>query len=117
MSAVAQELMAAAAALAAALIVLALLGGLQIVASPVAQMLDGAPGYTISPESWCGRYDTLGRGRTFITDKQAISDIIGEFESLGDTVRISADQAKALERAMGLQPGSLADGFSRALTT
>jgi hypothetical protein len=74
-------------------------------------LLDGAPGYNVSPEGWFGRYPTLGNGRSFISDKRAISDIIGDFEGAGDVVTISADRAAALERAMGLQPGSLADGF------
>lgn len=74
-------------------------------------LLDGAPGYNISPESWFGRYPTLGNGRSFISDKQAISDIIGDFENLGDSVTVTRDQAAALERAMGLRPGSLEDGF------
>lgn len=74
-------------------------------------LLDGAPGYNISPEDWFGRYPTLGNGRSFVSDKQAISDIIGDFENLGSTVTVTPTQAAALERAMGLNPGSLSNGF------
>jgi hypothetical protein len=69
-------------------------------------------GYNVSPESYFGPdgHSTLGQRSTYITDKEAIADIIGEFE-MGGTVRITRDQAMTLEMGLGLRIGKLWDGF------
>lgn len=66
-------------------------------------------GYNVSPAAW-DNYPTIGRDGTYLTDEAAITDILGPMNSGGETV-ISAAQASQLELAMGLQRGSLSDGF------
>jgi filamentous hemagglutinin len=73
-------------------------------------MLADDLGYNVSPESWFSRYDTIGRGGTFVTDRQAIADVLAEDFKLGSQ-RLSAAQTSALETALGLEPGALAFGF------
>ena len=46
-----------------------------------------------------------GGGRTFVTDVEAIENIIGPLQ--GSVINISRTQAGALESAFGLNPGSL----------
>jgi filamentous hemagglutinin len=74
-----------------------------------ANMLNDDVGYNVSPSSW-DSYPTIGRSGTYITDQQAITDILGPLNSAGETV-ITAAQEAQLEAAMGLESGSLADGF------
>jgi len=72
-------------------------------------MLDSNLAYNVSPTSW-DKYATIGRNGTFVTDQRAISEIIGPLNLQGETT-ISAAQAMQLEKAMGLEAGSLANGF------
>ncbi|NTF50296.1 type IV secretion protein Rhs [Agrobacterium rhizogenes] len=72
-------------------------------------MLNDDVGYNVSPSSW-DSYPTIGRSGTYITDQQAITDILGPLNTAGETF-ITIEQQSQLEAAMGLQPGSLAGGF------
>ena len=73
-------------------------------------MLQDDVGYNVSPESVFENYSTVGRNQTYITDKAAIADLIGDFEA-GGTYRITAQQSAELEVALGLSRGDLAEGF------
>jgi len=73
------------------------------------KMLEENVGYNVSPESWFSKYDYIGRNGTFITDKKAIQDAIGEFKP--GSYKLDAAKTAKLETALGLQKGSLADGF------
>jgi filamentous hemagglutinin len=72
-------------------------------------MLNEDVGYNVSPSGW-DSYSTIGKNGTYLTDQQAITDILGPLNSTGETT-ITAEQAARLEMAMGLEPGSLTDGF------
>ncbi|WP_024878095.1 hypothetical protein [Methylosinus sp. LW3] len=72
------------------------------------KLLDENVGYNVSPIGW-DRYPTIGRNGTYLTDREAISSVIGEAK--GSVATISKERAAALEQAMGLEPGSLAKGF------
>jgi RHS repeat-associated protein len=72
------------------------------------KMLSDNVGYNVSPKSWVSKYSALGKEGTFLTDKQAIIDSIGEFKP--GTYNDPALAAK-LENDLGLTPGSLKDGF------
>jgi filamentous hemagglutinin len=72
-------------------------------------MLDANTGFNVSPTSW-DSYPSIGRNGTYITDRQAITGITGSL-NLGGETSITSSQAAQLEQAMGLQPGSLANGF------
>lgn len=72
-------------------------------------MLENDVGYNVSPNSW-DAYPSLGREGTYITDKSALTDVIGDFEN-GTKVTISPQQASQLERSLGLQEGAISDGF------
>jgi RHS repeat-associated protein len=81
-------------------------------------MLDKNAGYNISAESWFKQYSHLGRWGTFVTDKKAFRDVLGHARPGKYTVgrkagkgRISAHQARQLEKKLGLEPGSLREGF------
>jgi len=83
-----------------------------------ARMLENNVGYNVSPESWFSQYPTLGSNGTFVTDAQALQDLgisptngaykVGLFDDIGT---VSADNAANLEKGLGLQPGSLLNGF------
>lgn len=72
-------------------------------------MLENNQGFNVSPIGW-DEYPTIGRNGTYISDSEAISSITGPLNIGGETV-ITKSQATQLEQAMGLQPGSMADGF------
>lgn len=74
-----------------------------------AGMLADDVGYNVSPESWFKKFDTIGKNGTFVTDRKAITDVLGDFK-LGSQ-KMSAAQTSALESALGLEPGSLVSGF------
>ncbi|MBI4334858.1 MAG: hypothetical protein HY673_26685, partial [Chloroflexi bacterium] len=60
------------------------IGGSISLAERTGAVLKGE-GYNVSPESWFGKYSEIGKGgRTSVTDRRAISDVIGEFEGTGD---------------------------------
>jgi hypothetical protein len=66
-------------------------------------------GYNVSPESTFQKYDTIGAEGTFLTDRKAISDVLGDFKPGKQAA--SWEQTAALEEALGLESGSLANGF------
>lgn len=79
--------------------------------SPVAartQALRNSPtAYNVSPISW-DVYPYIGRETTFITDREAITDILG---NLCEQMSVSIQEATRLETALGLKEGSLQNGF------
>ncbi len=74
------------------------------------KMLSQDTGYNVSPESWFKLFPEIGRDGTYITNKAAIAEIIGEFEGKG-TIKISQADAEALAVALGLDPKSFKGGF------
>ncbi|MCW5590231.1 MAG: hypothetical protein KIT27_11295 [Legionellales bacterium] len=82
-------------------------------------MLQKGVGYNLSPESWFNNYSTIGRDGTFITDYRAIGEILGPIRanekyelglfSNGNT--ISYYKVSKLEKSLGLEPGTLKEGF------
>ena len=73
------------------------------------KMLQDNKGFNISPTDW-DAYPSIGRNGTFITDcKGALGDF-GNFKK-GDTITISSVKAAKIESDMGLNPGSLQNGF------
>lgn len=72
-------------------------------------MLNADQGFNVSPVSW-DKYATIGRDGTFITDQRALTNVLGNFNANGEMV-ITQSQASALEQAMGLNQGSLSNGF------
>jgi len=79
------------------------------VASRQSNMLAEDIGYNVSPESTFMKHDTIGANGTFVTDRQALTDVLGDF-SLGSQ-KLSETQTSALETALGLEPKSLTSGF------
>ncbi len=79
--------------------------------SPVAartQALRNSPtAYNVSPISW-DIYPYIGRETTFITDREAITDVLGDF---CEQMSVSTQEATRLETALGLKEGSLQNGF------
>ena len=79
--------------------------------SPVAartQALRNSPtAYNVSPISW-DVYPYIGRETTFITDRKAITDVLGDF---CEQMSVSIQEATRLETALGLKEGSLQNGF------
>ena len=73
------------------------------------QMLENNVGFNLSPTAW-DKYPTIGRNGTFISDKQGITDIIGDFS--GQTkMTLDKSQVLQLEEAFGLERGTLQSGF------
>lgn len=72
-------------------------------------MLKDDVGYNISPVDW-DQYPTIGRDGTYITDKRAMVDFLGDISGKS-SMNISSTQASAIEKGMGLNPGSLQNGF------
>jgi RHS repeat-associated protein len=82
------------------------------------KMLEKDVGYNISPASWFKKFTHLGKGGTFVTDKRAIRSVLGHAQEGDYTVgrkakpgQISSKQSRDLERNLGLEPGSLREGF------
>lgn len=72
------------------------------------QALRNSPtAYNVSPISW-DVYQYIGRETTFITDREAITDILG---NLCEQMSVSIQEATRLETALGLKEGSLQNGF------
>ena len=63
----------------------------------------------ISPTSW-DQYPTIGRNGTFLSDRKALTDVLGELNGKRNVTLTSAQITK-IEGEMGLEPGSLQDGF------
>ncbi|WP_207389162.1 hypothetical protein [Marinobacter halodurans] len=74
-----------------------------------ARMLEENVGLNISPTAW-DSYPTIGRNGTFISDRQGITDIIGDFSGQS---QLTLDKTKVLqlEEAFGLERGALQEGF------
>ncbi len=71
-------------------------------------MLEMNVGYNVSPESWFKEFDSIGRSGTYITDKKALTGAIGNFSPGSFN---SKQQGVALEKVLGLNPGTLGNGF------
>lgn len=72
------------------------------------QALRNSPtAYNVSPISW-DVYPYIGRETTFITDRKAITDVLGDF---CEQMSVSTQEATRLETALGLKEGSLQNGF------
>lgn len=73
------------------------------------KMLQDNKGFNISPTDW-DAYPSIGRNGTFITDCKGALGYFGNFKK-GDTITISSVKAAKIESDMGLNPGSLQNGF------
>ncbi len=73
------------------------------------KMLQDNKGFNISPTDW-DAYPSIGRNGTFITDCKGALGYLGNFKK-GDTITISSVKAAKIESDMGLNPGSLQNGF------
>jgi hypothetical protein len=73
------------------------------------QLLLDNIGYNVSPISW-DQYPTIGRGGTFVSDKKAITDILGDINGRTE-INLTRMQASKMEGELGLEPGSLQNGF------
>ncbi|WP_287881315.1 hypothetical protein [Aquitalea sp.] len=74
-----------------------------------AQMLQSDTGYNLSPIAW-DSYPTIGRHGTYVTDQITINNYFGNISGVSSTT-ITKSQAAQIEVDMGLQPGSLQNGF------
>jgi hypothetical protein len=74
------------------------------------RLLNGEPGYNVSPEEYFQKYTHIGKNQTFVTTKDTIAREIGQFEG-GSNYAVAAREATRLETGLGLERGSLADGF------
>lgn len=72
-------------------------------------MLDDNVGFNISPTAW-DNYPTIGRNGTFISDRQGITDIIGDFSGQSQ-LTLNKSKVLQLEEAFGLERGALQEGF------
>ncbi|WP_204923322.1 MULTISPECIES: hypothetical protein [Pseudomonas syringae group] len=72
-------------------------------------MLEEHQGFNTSPIAW-DSYPTIGRTGTYITDREASFSIAGPLNIGGETI-ITRSHTTQLGQAMGLQPGSTANGF------
>lgn len=74
------------------------------------QMLKDDVGYNISPTEW-DNYPSIGRNGTFLTDKQAVTDALGDIS--GKThITLTRSEVARVETGSGLVPGSLQNGFN-----
>ncbi|MGY3866525.1 hypothetical protein [Aeromonas bivalvium] len=73
------------------------------------QMLVDDVGYNISPTSW-DQYPSIGRDGTFVTDTRGVMKYFEDARS--GEVTISKIMAAAIENDIGLNPGSLSEGFN-----
>ena len=82
-------------------------------------MLSKNVGYNISPESWFTKYSALGKQGTFLTDYRAIGEVLGPIRAnqafkvgwFSGQGQVSYWKAWKLERSLGLERGSLKNGF------
>jgi len=72
-------------------------------------MLDDNVGFNVSPLSW-DDYPTIGRNGTYISDRQGLMDVIGDFSG-NISLTLDKSQIYRLEEAFGLERGSLQEGF------
>ncbi|KJV34912.1 hypothetical protein VI06_00005 [Aquitalea magnusonii] len=72
-------------------------------------MLQSDTGYNLSPIAW-DSYPTIGRNGTYVTDQITINNYFGNISGVSSTT-ITKSQAAQIEVDMGLQPGSLQNGF------
>ncbi|MFT6791395.1 MAG: hypothetical protein ACJA04_000597, partial [Cellvibrionaceae bacterium] len=85
------------------------------------ELLDSNQGFNISGAKDEIKYPngTLGNpnpatgpdgGFTFLTDKKAFENVVGDLPKNGSTIKVSRDQLNQLEDNLGLVPGSLDSG-------
>ncbi|MCY7294599.1 hypothetical protein [Alteromonas sp. a30] len=65
------------------------------------------PGLNITPNSTLNNYPSIGANGTFVTNSKTIEGIIGPVPDGATEIRITRQQANALESDLGLNPGSL----------
>ncbi|MGZ5198716.1 MAG: two-partner secretion domain-containing protein [Telluria sp.] len=75
-----------------------------------AEMLADNVGFNISPADW-DVYPTIGRNGTFVSDRQGVMSYFSH-APVGSEVTISPSLASKIELDMGLEPGSLQNGFN-----
>lgn len=72
-------------------------------------MLQDDFGYNISPTSW-DQFPSIGRDGSFITDKAGALKYFNGVQN--GKVTIPKSLATTIEKDMGLNPGTLSDGFN-----
>ena len=85
----------------------------------VTRMMEKNAAYNVSPEAWFREFDAIGKYGTYVTDYRAIAENIGPikanakidvgFFSRGN--KVSYFRVRKLEKALGLDPKSLTEGF------
>lgn len=75
-----------------------------------ASMLKDNVGFNISPIS-TDKFGTVGRSGTFVTDKKAMDVLLPPITAGQDRLRITTAEARRIEHHLGLQEGSLHQGF------
>ena len=73
------------------------------------QMLEDNVGFNVSPTEW-DAFPAIGRTGSFISDKQSVTNVIGNFDGISE-MAITKLEAARLEKSFGLEPGSLQEGF------
>jgi len=84
-----------------------------------AKMLEKNTGYNISPEQLFMKYSTIGLSDTYITDYRAIGEVLGPIKAnskftiglFSSSNKISYYKTRQLEYVLGLESGSLTNGF------
>lgn len=72
-------------------------------------MLEENIGYNVSPNEW-DSFPSLGREGTYITGKQALTDVLGDLGP-NTEITISKETARQLEVELGLQKDAIQNGF------
>jgi len=72
-------------------------------------LLENNVAFNISPTNW-DAYPTIGRNGTFVTDLEGLTDLLGPIPASG-RLTVTAERASIMERAIGLEPGTLNQGF------
>lgn len=70
-------------------------------------LVNGSPGYNITPKRVTTMYSQIGRNGTFLTDARAVEEIIGPIPAKAQRIQITPAQARELEKALGLKEYSL----------
>jgi hypothetical protein len=72
-------------------------------------MLRENVGFNISPIDW-DAFPTIGRSGTFVSDRQGVMSYFGNISQKSE-ITISTSLASKIELDMGLEPGTLLNGF------
>lgn len=85
--------------------------GERIAAARIRQetMLQDDVGFNISPVGW-DQYPTIGRNGTFVSDRQGVMGYFGDVTGKSE-ITIHPNVAMQIEKDMGLELGTLTDGF------